>query len=332
MKLRTIAAAAGIAAVLPFHAASALELKMTLAPPPQSPWGKFAIKVAEKVKEASGGKLTIKVFFNNQLGGSEQNQIRQIVRGRIDMGANSNTAISLVAPEFALLAAPYLWKDLKEADCVADKHLLPVYDKLLKKGGIVALTWMEVGNQIIFAKKQIKSPADLAGLKLRTAPTKTDTIYMQVAGASAIPLGTAESMPALKTGLVQAATWPAVFGIAVGYHKVARYITVTNHSHQIGAVHISRKVWDKLSKEQQGWLKSAYVTAGFLRKSVRGAEGFLLGKLAKEGYPIYRPNAEEMKAWRSKAPAAQARIVKELGGDSEAVWKQLQAARKSCSS
>ena len=246
-----ILAAAGVAAVS-VQAAQALELKMSLAPPAQSPPGKYALRLAEQVKKESGGKLTIKVFFNNQLGGSEQNVIRQIVRGRIDMGMNSNTAISLVAPEFALLTAPYLWTSLKEADCVADKHLLPVYDELLQKGGVVALTWVEIGQHILFAKdKTIKTPADLSGVKFRTAPTKTDTIYLQTAGANAIPLGTAESMPALKTGVVSGASFPIVFGLAVGYHKVAPNITVTKHSHQIGAVIISKKVWNRLSKEQQ---------------------------------------------------------------------------------
>lgn len=330
MKFRFTILALSAAALLPVPTAGAAELKLSLAPPPKSPWGVFATKVAAKVNEASGGKLTIKVFFNNELGGSEQNVIRQIVRGRIDMGANSNTAISLVAPEFGLLATPFLWKDLKEADCVADKHLLPVYDGLLRKGGVVPLTWMEVGNQIVFAKKTIKTPADLAGVKLRTAPTPTDTTYMKVAGATAIPLGTAESMPAIKTGVVNATTWPTVYGIAVGYHKVAPHITVTNHSHQLGGVVISKKVWDGLDKQQQGWLLTAHEAVGFLRKAVRGAEVGLLDKIAKGGATVYRPNAAEMKAWRCKAPAAQAQIIKDLGGQPAEVWKRLQEARKAC--
>ncbi|MCY3827604.1 MAG: TRAP transporter substrate-binding protein [Rhodospirillaceae bacterium] len=330
MKFRSTILALGAAALLAAPAAQALELKLSISPPPQTPWGKFVIRIAEKVKTASGGTLTIKNYFNDQLAGNEQNTIRQIVRGRVDLGAHSNTGISLVAPEFGLLATPFLWKDLAEADCVADKHLLPVYEGLLRKGGVVPLTWMEVGNQIVFAKKQIKTPADLAGLKLRTAPTPTDTIYMKVAGANSIPLGTAESMPALKTGVVQAATWPAVYGIAVGYHKVAPFVTVTNHSHQLGGVVISKKVWDGLNKQQQGWLLTAHESVGFLRKAVRGAEAALLGKIAKGGATVYRPNAAEMKAWRAKAPAAQAQIIKDFGGQSAEVWKRLQAARKAC--
>ena len=330
MKFRSTILALSAAALLAAPAAQALELKLSISPPPQTPWGKFVIRIAEKVKKASGGTLTIKNYFNDQLAGNEQNTIRQIVRGRVDLGAHSNTGISLVAPEFALLAAPYLWKDLKEADCVADKHLLPVYEGLLRKGGVVPLTWMEVGYQIVFAKKQIKSPADLAGVKLRTAPTPTDTTYMKVAGANAIPLGTAESMPAIKTGVVNATTWPTVYGIAVGYHKVAPLVTVTNHSHQLGGVVISKKVWDGLNKQQQEWLLTAHEAVGFLRKAVRGAERALLGKIAKGGATVYRPNAAEMKAWRAKAPAAQAQIIEDLGGQSAEVWKRLQAARKAC--
>lgn len=332
MKFRSTILALSAAALLTAPAAEALELKLSISPPPRTPWGAFVIKIAEKVKKASAGKLTIKNYFNDQLAGNEHNTIRQIVRGRVDLGAHSNTGISLVAPEFALLAAPYLWKDLKEADCVADKHLLPVYEGLLRKGGVVPLSWMEVGNQIVFAKKPIKTPADLAGVKLRTAPTVTDTTYMRVAGANAIPLGTAESMPAIKTGMVRATTWPAVYGIAVGYHKVAPYITVTNHSHQLGGVVISKKVWDKLSEQQQGWLRTASESAGFLRKAVRGAETALLGKIAKGGATVYRPNAAEMNMWRAKAPAAQAQIVKDLGGQAAEVWKRLQEARKACAS
>ena len=102
----------------------------------------------------------------------------------------------------------------------------------------------------------------------------------------------------------------------------ATHITVTNHSHQLGGVVISKKVWDGLNKQQQGWLLTALESVGFLRKAVRGAQaGMLAKKVIKEGATVYRPNAEEMKAWRAKAPAAQAQIIKDLGGESAEVWE-----------
>ena len=79
-------------------------------------------------------------------------------------------------------------------------------------------------------------------------------------------------MPALKTGNVEAVTWPTVYGIAVGYHKEAPHVTVTNHVHQIGTVLVSAKTWGSLDEKEQGWIREAAKEIKGLRKSVRGAE------------------------------------------------------------
>ena len=327
----TGAVASGAAWVVAVPGASAKELRLATAPPPKSPWGKYVTDIVNRVKAASGGKLTIQPYFNMQLGGSEANQLRQVVRGRIDLGANSNSGLSSIVPEFGLIAAPYIWKNRAEADCVTDKHLLPVFNKLMRKRGFVYLTPMEIGYQVVFAKKIVLSPADLIGVKIRTAPTVTDTIYMLSAGASAIPLGTAESMPALKTGMVSMATFPVLFGVAVGYDKILPAITVTNHSYQLGGVVISRKIWDTLSAQEQKWLRSTGAAAGKLRATIRGIEKKLYAGRIKAGKPVHYPTAEQMKKWKAPAAKAVEQIIDELGGQSREIWNKLQEARKACS-
>ncbi|HIL97126.1 MAG TPA: hypothetical protein EYG51_14580, partial [Pseudomonadales bacterium] len=84
----------------------AKELRLSMAPPAKSPWGAVAQKFVDKVAEVSGGKLTVKAYMGSKLGG-EQDVVKQIARGRIDLGVMSNTAVSLVGPEFGLLASPY---------------------------------------------------------------------------------------------------------------------------------------------------------------------------------------------------------------------------------
>ena len=104
----------------------ATELRLSMAPPPNSPWGAIAQKFVDKVAELSGGELTVKAFMGSKLGG-EQDIIKQIARGRVDMGVMSNTAVSLVVPEFGLLASPYAFDSPEQFDCVADNHLLATY-------------------------------------------------------------------------------------------------------------------------------------------------------------------------------------------------------------
>ena len=308
----------------------AKELRSSGAAPEPSPWGQVTNAFTAKVAELSDGALTINHFHGSQLG-DEQTTVKQVARGRLDIGLFSNTATSLLVPEFGLLASPYTFADVAQADCVADTHLLPTFGEAMDAAGVVPIAWLEIGQQIIFSKdKLIKTPSDLHGVKIRTAPTKTDTVFMQTAGGNAIPLGTTDTMPALKTGNVSAVTWPTVYGIAVGYQEVAPNVTVTNHVHQIGSVIVSKKIWADLSEEDQGWLMEAAEVFKGLRGAVRKAEGGLLGKIADAGTNVYNPTDEEMAAWRAVAPDAQKTILAELGGAAEATWAVIGDAREKC--
>lgn len=318
--------AGAVAALLAVSAADARELRSAGAAPAASPWGKVVDAFAAKVAELSGGSLTIKHFHSSQLG-DEQTTVRQVARGRLDMGGFSNTATSLLVPEFGLLSSPFVFESLEQADCVADNHLLGTFGDGFDAAGVTPIGWFEVGQQIIFSKDPIRSPAELAGVKIRTAPTKTDTLFMEGAGGNAVPLGTTDSMPALKTGNVDAATWPAVYGIAVGYHKVATNVTPTNHVHQIGSFIVSDKTWNSLSAEEQGWLNEASEIFKSLRAGVRGAEAALLKKIAGEGATVHQSDEA---AWRAIAPQVQPKIVAELGGKAEATWASINAAKTAC--
>lgn len=97
MKIRSIAAAALLAAgvtMVGTTISEAKELRLSMAPPPKSPWGAVAQKFVDKVAELSGGELTIKAYMGSKLGG-EQDVVKQIARGRVDMGVMSNSAVSL---------------------------------------------------------------------------------------------------------------------------------------------------------------------------------------------------------------------------------------------
>ncbi len=310
--------------------ADAKELRLSMAPPPNSPWGKIAQKFVDKVGELSGGELTIKAFMGSKLGG-EQDVIKQIARGRVDMGVMSNTAVSLVVPEFGLLASPYGFDTPEQFDCVADNHLLSTFGKEFDAAGIKTLSWMEVGYQVIFSKEGVRVPADLAGVKIRTAPSVTDTKFIQTAGGTAVPLSPKDTIPALKTGQVSAGTQLSVFGIVVGYPKVAPQITLTRHQHQVGGVVMSKKTWESLNAKEQGWVSEAAPIFLELRKALRGAEGALLKKAAGEGATIIELSAEELGKWKALVPAAQKTILGEMGGAAQTKWDEIQKAKAACS-
>lgn len=308
----------------------ATELRLSMAPPPNSPWGAIAQKFVDKVAELSGGELTVKAFMGSKLGG-EQDIIKQIARGRVDMGVMSNTAVSLVVPEFGLLASPYAFDSPEQFDCVADNHLLATYGDEFAAAGIKTLSWMEVGYQVIYTKNGIRVPSDLGGMKIRTAPSITDTKFMQAAGATAVPLSPKDTIPAIKTGQVEGATQLSVFGIVVGYPKVASHITLTRHQHQVGGVVMSKKTWDGLSEQEQSWISEAAPIFLQLRGALRGAEGALLKKAEGGGATIIELTDDELAQWKALVPAVQETILNEMGETAVAKWKEIQDAKASCS-
>ena len=319
-----------LAMTLAATTAHAKELRLSAAPPPNSPWGKVTLEFVDKLAEVSGGALTVEPFLGSKLGG-EQDIVKQIARGRVDMGVMSNTAVSLLVPEFGLLAAPYAFESAEQFDCVADNHLLDTYGDDFEAAGIKTLSWMEVGYQVIFSKDGVRVPGDLNGVKIRTAPSATDTKFIQAAGGTAVPLSPADTIPALKTGQVDAATQLSVFGIVVGYPAVAPHITLTRHQHQVGGVIISKRTWDGLTDEEKGWMEEAAPIFLNLRPAIRGAEGALIGKAEAEGATIHELSEDELEQWKAIAPGAMETILSEMGDTAKAKWQAIEAAKAACS-
>ena len=315
---------------LSLSTAHAKELRLSAAPPPNSPWGKVIQEFVDKVTEVSGGELVVEPFMASKLGG-EQDVVKQIARGRIDMGVMSNTAVSLLVPEFGLLAAPYAFDSAEQFDCVADNHLLDTYGEEFAEAGIKTLSWMEVGYQVVYSKDSIRVPGDLSGVKIRTAPSATDTKFIQTAGGTAVPLSPADTIPALKTGQVDAATQLSVFGIVVGYPEVASHITLTRHQHQVGGVIISSKTWESLSAQEQGWINEAAPVFLNLRPALRGAEGALIKKAELGGATINRLSDDELSQWKDLVPDAMKVILDEMGDDAKDKWSAIEQAKKACS-
>lgn len=307
-------------------------LKLGSPAPPGSPWGKWINGVAEKIAEVSGGDLKLNLLIGGQAG-DEQTIIRQTVKGRLDIAFVSNVPLTLLANEMALTSAPYLFDSVDQGTCVAHNHLAGTMGEIMDSSGVVPLTWMEVGHYVFFSKDAITGPADLKGLKVRTAPTMADSVLADQLGFSAVPLGNTDAIPALQTGNVQAAVYPTVYGIAIGTHKVAPHVTVSNHSRLIGSVAVSKRSWNKLSTEHQQILSTVFSAAGpALTQGILGAEKALLGKLEAAGLPVRHLSAEEEAQWRAATAGSLDKLVAEAGGDAQAVADAINAAKQACGS
>lgn len=304
-------------------------LKFGMAAPEKTPWAKNAHDISKSVDKATDGAIKIQIFPGSQLG-NEQDVIRQVARGRIHMGSFSNTAASLIVPEIALLAAPYLWSSLQEADCVLDEHLISVFQKKFVAKGLRILGWSEVGQMGYAFRESIGAIVNLSGKKIRVAPTKASAITARNYGANSVPLPITEVASALQTGMVDGADLPSLAFTSLGLGKIAPNWLRTNHSHQVGVVLISEKTWKRLSLIEQEQFLAAQTPPQLLRKQVRGAESFMLAKFVEGGGNVINPSDTDLMTWRSKAEKSRNELVDALGNDAEKIYKQILDAKEQC--
>jgi TRAP-type transport system periplasmic protein len=336
IRLTGVLVAAG-AAVTVALAGSALaqgkptEYRYTTGAPPNTPWVMQLDRFVKDVDEESKSKLKINPFINAQLG-NEQDTMQQTARGRIDMGGFSVAASAALVPELALTSLPFYFDSTRQQDCVYDNHLIPYSTNALAQKGVVFLGWTHVGSGNIVGKKAFKSPADVKGLKARSAPTKAAAAFWVALGANPNPLGITEWASAHQTGLVDVSDAPVTYYVPSGLGKIAPVYTRTNHVDSGGIVVMSKTVYDKMTAEQRNALQSAVQkrTAAQLRAEIRGFEEKILELHLKKGGQIVTLTPEERAQWQKAVQPAWPEIVKAVGGNAPAFFNLMEDAKKKC--
>src|ERR1017187_6915818 len=165
----------------------------------------MAVKyMSDALSKATGGKDKIKIFSDSALG-SEKDTVEQVKIGAIDMVRVSTAAFHGIVPESMIPSLPFLFRDL---DHFRKTMYGPEGDRILaafEKAGFVGLCLYESGARSMYAKKPIRSVADMKGLKVRVQQSDLWVSLVSAMGASPTPMPYAEIYTGLKTGLIDAA-------------------------------------------------------------------------------------------------------------------------------
>jgi TRAP-type transport system periplasmic protein len=323
-------AALGVAASDAAAQDKTVTLRLASNSPPKAPWAVQIERIAAKVAEESKGTVKIEPFFGGQLG-NEQDTIQQVARGRIDMGLFAIGAAGLVAPEVQLSILPFYFASVAEQDCMLDKHLYKPFEKALGAKGIKLLGLADVGQIDIIGKRAYPAVADVKGLKA-IAYTKNQAIMWTTLGVNPAFVGVPEWSSSLQSGLVDIGGSPMALYVPSGLNKVAPVLTQVNMWNAPGVTVINATVWDKLSADQRAAIERAIAAepAAKLRAEIRGFDAKLRDAHKAGGGQVVELTAEQRNAWRAAVAPAWPEMVKGIGGDAEALFKSMDAARASC--
>lgn len=237
--------------------------------------------MGDELSKATGGKDNIKVFADSSLG-SEKDTIEQVKIGALDMVRVSSAAFNGIVPESVIPSLPFLFRDI---DHLRKTMYGPQGDKVLagfEKAGFIGLALYESGARSIYAKKPIKSVADMKGMKIRVIPSDLMVSLVSAMGASPTPMPMAEVYTGLKTGLVDAAENNYPTYDEAKHFESATFYSETMHVMTPEVLVFSKKVWGTLTKEEQVAIRAA----------------------AKASVPFY------VKLWEAREKDAKAAVIK----------------------
>ena len=247
------ACAASIATALP---GQAREFRSAEVHPADYPTTKAVEYMGQLLKERSGGKHSIKVFPNAALG-QERDAIEQLKLGGLDMMRINVAPLNNVVPETIVPALPFLFRSEDQMHQVLDG---PVGEKILQameKQGMVGLAFYDSGARSLYTTKPVKTLADVKGMKIRVQQSDVFVAMVQALGASATPMPYGEVYTALTTGLIDAAENNYPSYESSRHFEVAKYYNLTEHSMAPEVLVFSKRIWDRLSAEEQAMIRQA---------------------------------------------------------------------------
>src|SRR6476646_6884143 len=181
-------------------------------------------------------------------------------RDNLDLCNLAPADISKQIPAWSLLTAAFLFRDADHMKKTFKSDVGQDFIKLAKeKLGIQVITPVYFGSRCLNLKpdKQIKTPADMAGIKLRMPPGEFWQFLGESLGANPTPVAYAELYTALQTGTVDGQDNPVVASKLMKFDEVTTQFVLTKHVIAYDVMAIRSKIWDAMKPEQQAKFQAA---------------------------------------------------------------------------
>jgi tripartite ATP-independent transporter DctP family solute receptor len=283
----------------------------------------MAVSFADAVNKASGS-VEVKVFPASQLG-----QTREVIEAmRLGSGAAGTTGgpaeYASFVKRLGVLGLPFLWKSYDHAYNVLNGPVGKELEGDMEKAGFKVLTWSVAWGyrNVVTAKKEVKAPGDLKGLKIRTIPTKVFVAAINSMGANATPMNFGEIYTSLQSGVLDVYEHTAATTLSFKFNEVACCIAMTRHLMDPTFLVFSLAEWKKLpAKDQEIMSKAARDVGMAVKAEASTRENDALAKVRSLGMKV---NEIELAPLHKAAAAAQEELAKEF--DAQKLLEQIRKA------
>ena len=248
---------------------------------------------AEKVKEYTDGRHTVRIYPSGQLA-NDPKAVEQLQLGGVDFTVTAPGTYAQHQNTLNITTMPYLVDTYEQGWEFFDNSewLQGQFAKLPEKGIRILATW-EAGFRSFTTKGELKSPADANGKKIRVYPNDMIRWTMEAIGFQTVIL----PIPEVYLGIQQGTVWgqenPVDTIYSLRFYEVAPYITLTRHVYSPLLLSVAESTWKKFSDEDRdAVMRAAKEAAAFSRETVRAAIDKQLEEMTANGATVTTPDIE----------------------------------------
>jgi TRAP-type transport system periplasmic protein len=241
-----------------------------------------------------GDQIDVAFYPDNQLG-QEIDVINSVKLGVIDLMVSGSSISANLVPLVGTFDLGYLFTSYQQQTKAFDAGAAkPIEDALLKGANIRIISWAyNFGARSVLSKKQVKTPEDLAGLKIRTLPNPVITECLRLMGAAATPLAFGEIYTALQAGVLDGLEHDPPTILASKFYETAKFYALTQHIFSPLSTYMSDATFNRMDpKLREGFLDAAQKAAVDTRAHGLAVEQEALAAITAKGVTVVECDRE----------------------------------------
>ena len=257
---------------------------------PEGPVHQVMEEFKNNIETASGGRIKVVIHPSGALGGAREVS-EGVHAGTIEMGALGCEDFEYYAPEYSILEAPYLFRDVDHFKNFLNTHGDQLFSEVQEKSGIITSAWFYRGARMMTSNKKITTPDDLKGLKFRLPSIPVRVSVFEAFGASPTIVDFAELYMALKTGTVDAQENPPETIYSYKYYEAQKYLILSSHIFTLARYITSEEWFNTLTVEDQQLINTAWKDAAAkVAEEYPDPDATYIEKCQEEGMEVVTPD------------------------------------------
>jgi len=249
---------------------------------------------AKYVEEKTNGSIKIEVH-NNSVLGQERETIEMTQTGAIHFIRVGTNPLTSINPLMGALSMPFLYRDRAHMFKVLDGPIGNEMMESLQQQNLLGLCWFDAGFRNLYnSRREIRSPADMAGLKIRVQESPLMMDMIRFMGASPTPMAYGEVYTGIQNGVIDGAenNWPSY--ITAGHYEVAKFFTANQHMAAPEMILVNTGVWNSFSDEEKKIVKEGALEGARVERAAwLAAEKEYEAQARAAGSIITEPTPEE---------------------------------------